>query len=71
MLRLWSGAAYWLAPDGLLRLFSFRTQDHQPGDGTMHNGLGPPQQSLIKKRPCRLPPVVTSWQHFINLGSLF
>jgi hypothetical protein len=23
-------AAYWLAPDGLLSLLSYRTQDHQP-----------------------------------------
>jgi hypothetical protein len=25
------GAAYWLAPHGLLSLLSYRTQDHQPG----------------------------------------
>ena len=35
------GAAYWLAPHGLLSLLSYRTQDHQPKDGTTHNGLGP------------------------------
>ena len=35
------GAAYWLPPHGLLSLLSYRTQDHQPGDGPTHNGLGP------------------------------
>jgi hypothetical protein len=30
------GAAYWLAPYGLL---SFRTQNNQPKDGLTHNGL--------------------------------
>ena len=34
-------AAYWLASTGLLSLLSYRTQDHQPRDGTTHNGLGP------------------------------
>jgi hypothetical protein len=38
----WRDAAYWLAPHGLLRLLSYRTQDHQAKDGTAHNGLGPP-----------------------------
>ena len=27
---------------GLLSLLSYRTQDHQPIDGTTHNSLGPP-----------------------------
>ena len=26
---------------GLLSLFSYRTQKHQPRDGTTHNGVGP------------------------------
>ena len=42
MQRLWRGAAYWLAPHGLLGLLSYRTRDHQPRDGTAHHGLGPP-----------------------------
>jgi hypothetical protein len=29
---------YWLASPGLLSLFSYRTQDYQPRDGTTHNG---------------------------------
>ena len=37
------GAAYWLIPRDLLILLSYRTQDHQPRDGTTHFGLGPPQ----------------------------
>jgi hypothetical protein len=36
------GTAYWLAHHGLLNLLSYRTQDHQPRDGTTYNGLGPP-----------------------------
>jgi hypothetical protein len=35
------GAAYWLASPALLSMPSYRTQDHQPRDGTTHNGLGP------------------------------
>jgi hypothetical protein len=38
------GAAYWLASPGLLSLIFYRTQDHQPRDGTNHPewaGLSP------------------------------
>ena len=45
--RPWKGAAYWLTPRGLLSLLSYRTQDHQPRDGTTHNGLD-------------LPPLITN-----------
>jgi hypothetical protein len=39
----WRGAAYWLAPHGLLRLLSYRTQNHHhPRDGSIHKGLDPP-----------------------------
>jgi len=31
-----------LASPGSLSLLSYRTQDHQPRDGTTHHGLGPP-----------------------------
>ena len=37
----WRGAANWLASPDLLSLLSYRTQDHQPRDGTTHYGLGP------------------------------
>ena len=37
MQRLWRGAAYWLACHGLLSLLSYRTQEHQPRNGTTHN----------------------------------
>ena len=37
MQRPWRGAAYWLASPGLLNLLSYRTQDHQPRDGTTHS----------------------------------
>mgnify|MGYP001058360618 CR=1 FL=1 len=42
MQRPWRGASYWLAHQGLLNLLSYRTQNHQPKDGTTHYGLGPP-----------------------------
>jgi hypothetical protein len=35
-------AVYWIASHGLLRLLSYRTQDHLPRGGTTHSGLGPP-----------------------------
>ena len=60
MQRPWRNAVYyWLAPHGLLSLLSYRTQVHQPRDGTPH-------QSLIKKMP-------SSWilqRQFLNRGSL-
>ena len=40
-------AEFWLTSPALLSLLSYRTQDHQPKDGTTHNGLG-------------LPPLVSS-----------
>jgi len=48
-------AAYWLASPGLLSLLSYRTQDHQPRDGTTHNGLGP-------------PPLITNRANALQLG---
>jgi hypothetical protein len=42
MQRPWWGVGYWIASHGLLRLFSYRTQDYQPRDGTTHNELSPP-----------------------------
>ena len=45
------GAAYRLAPHSLLSLLSFRTQNNQSMGGTIHNGMDPPNHSLIKKMP--------------------
>jgi len=42
MQRPWRDVSYRFASPGLLNLLSYRTQDHQPRDGTTHNGLGPP-----------------------------
>jgi hypothetical protein len=42
MQRSWRSTAYWLAPHDWLGLLSYSTQDHQPRDGTTHNGLAPP-----------------------------
>ena len=47
-------AVYWLALHYLLRLLSYRTQDHQPRDGTTRKGLGPPSSITTKKMPYRL-----------------
>ena len=41
MQKLWRGATYQLAPHGLLRLLSYRTQDTQLKDGATRNGLCP------------------------------
>ena len=43
-----------LAHHGLLRLLSYRPQDRQPREGTTHNVLGPPPQSLTEKMFYRL-----------------
>ena len=48
------GAAYWLAPHGLLSLLFYRTQDHQPRDGPTHNGLGPPPSINDLENPLQL-----------------
>lgn len=42
-------AADWLVHQGLLSLLSYTTQEHQLRDGTAHDGLSPPYQSLTKK----------------------
>jgi hypothetical protein len=47
MQRLWRGAAFWLAPHGLLSLLYYRTQDTSPGMAPVT--MGPPHQSLIEK----------------------
>jgi hypothetical protein len=54
MQRPWRDAACLLAPQGLLSLLSYRTQDLQLRDGTTHNGWVLPYQSLIQKIPYRL-----------------
>jgi hypothetical protein len=38
MQRPWRDVPYWLAFPGLLSLLSYRTQDYQPRDYTIHNG---------------------------------
>ena len=45
------GAAYWLAPHGLLSLLSYRTQVHQLRHDPTHNRLGPPP-SITNLRKC-------------------
>jgi hypothetical protein len=37
MQRPWKGAAYWLAPPGLLTQLSYRTQNHHPSQGWDHS----------------------------------
>ena len=39
-------------------------------DGTTHNRLGPPHQSLIKKMLYRLAYSPIIWRHFLNRGFL-
>jgi len=64
MQRPWRDAAYWLASPGLLSLLSYRTQDHQPRDGTTHKGPSHPW-SLIEKMPYSW----ISWRHYLKGGS--
>jgi hypothetical protein len=45
--------SYWLASPGLLRVLSYGTQDHQPRDGTTHNG---PSSLII------------NWENALQLG---
>lgn len=40
--RSWRGAAYRLAPHGLLSLLSYSTQSRLTRGGATRNGLGPP-----------------------------
>lgn len=44
MQRPWKGTAYWLVPQGLLSLLSYRIQDHKPGMGWAL------PQSLLKQK---------------------
>jgi hypothetical protein len=45
----WRGAVYCLALHGLISLLSYSTEDHQPRDGTTHNGLTPPPIKRLNK----------------------
>ena len=54
MKRSWMDAAYWLLSHDLLKPPSYRTQDQQPRDGTIHHGLGP-------------PPLITKWENALKL----
>ena len=65
MQRPWRGAAYWLTPHGLLSLLPQGSQNHQPSDGTTHNGLGPsPINYCFKKMPCRFAYNLILWRLF-------
>jgi len=48
------GRAGWLTMSFLLRLLSYRTQDHQSRDGPTRSGLSPPL-SVIRECPLGLP----------------
>ena len=45
------GAAYWPTPRGLLSLFSYRTQDHQPGVTPPTVGGAPPTADSNTQQP--------------------
>lgn len=40
------GAAYWLAPHGLLGLLPYTSQGYQPRSHTIHNRPGPPTSTI-------------------------
>jgi hypothetical protein len=50
MQRPWRGAAYWVASLGMLSLFSYRTQDHQPGMALLTVDWAHPHLSLIDEK---------------------
>jgi hypothetical protein len=64
MKRPWKDVTYWLASPGLLSFLPYRTQDHQPRDGTTHNGPSHPW-SLIEQMPYSW----ISWRHFLKRSS--
>jgi hypothetical protein len=81
MQRPWRGAAYCLTLYGFLSLFSYRTQDYQPRNGTTHSGLSPsipispfipinkmPYACKKKKKKNAYSPILR--RHFLNQGSL-
>jgi hypothetical protein len=48
------GAAYWLDPHLLLNLLFYRTQDHQPRDGTTQNRLDPHTHVSLTLKKCHI-----------------
>jgi hypothetical protein len=66
MQRPWRDAAYWLAPQGLLSLLSYRTQDHLSGIAPPTIGGALPHQSLIKKMSYRL-----AYSKILGVGGIF
>ena len=66
MQRPWRNAACYLGPHGLLSLLSYRTQDHQPRDGTTHDALGLPHRLVNKKTLSRIAYSPVLLGHFQN-----
>ena len=50
MQSLRSHDAYWLATHGWLSLLSYTTQNHKPGGGTIHSGLGSPKSIINQEK---------------------
>jgi hypothetical protein len=69
MQRPWRGAASCLSPHVFLSLLSYRTQDHQPRDGTTYNSLARPP-SITKKILYKLSSSQILWRHFLSRGFL-
>jgi hypothetical protein len=68
--KIWRGATYQLAPHGLIRLLSYRTQDTQFRNDTTHNGQSPSLSITNLKhvlQSCLQPDLLES---FFQLGSL-
>lgn len=64
----WRGSAYCLAHNGLFSLPLYSTQDNQPKEGTIHNGLDPPHKSLTKKMIYRLLYRQILMRHFLEVS---
>jgi hypothetical protein len=58
-------------PHGLFSLLSYRTQDHQPRDGTTHNVLGPPTSIINQENGPTDLPTGNLMEVFSQLNLLF
>lgn len=62
-------AAHWFAPDRLLNLLSYSTQDHLLSCGTSQSWLEPPTWIIVQEK---CPHIFSKpYQIFLNGGSLF
>ena len=64
--RPWKGTLYWLAPHGLLSLFSYGTQDQLPTGGTIHSELSPSTSLINQEKAQRSCPQANLIEAFFS-----